>query len=68
MVKQEFKITPLGKEYLDTKQLAERWGISPLTVRNWRVEKRGFHKHVKIFGRAGYLIKDIVEFEKKELS
>lgn len=50
--------------YLTTQELAARWGMSPATLRNWRVLKRG--PKFKRFGRmVRYDIRDVKRWEDK---
>jgi Helix-turn-helix domain len=50
--------------YLSTKELALRWNMSPATLRNWRVLKRG--PKFKRFGRmVRYALVDVKKWEEK---
>jgi uncharacterized protein YjcR len=49
-------------EFLTTNDLAERWGVHPVTVRKWK--KRGTGpKWVKIGGKVMYPIDKVKEME-----
>ncbi len=48
--------------HLDQLALAQRWGISPLTLERWRWARIG-PAYVKIGGRVRYLLADIEAFE-----
>ena len=52
-------------EHLTSEQLAQRWGISPGTLANWRGARTGppFIKLGKF--RVLYRLSDIEEYEKK---
>lgn len=50
-------------ETLTTEQLAERWGISPQTLENWRSAKRG-PDYVKMGGVIVYRIEDVRRYER----
>jgi hypothetical protein len=57
----------MGQQMLITeKQLADRWGYSPATLRKWRVEGRG-PDYVKIGHGVRYSIETIEEVEKKNI-
>lgn len=56
------------EKLITTQELAERWGIHPNTLSNWRSQNRG-PKYVKIGGMKKspvyYRLKDILAYEKK---
>ena len=49
-------------KFIDTKELAKRWGRSSRTLENWRGKKVG-HTYYKIEGKILYDIKDVENFE-----
>lgn len=51
---------------LTAKELAERWGIRPPTLRQWRWNDRG-PKFFKAGGRVLYKILEVEKFEEKSL-
>lgn len=55
---------------LTTAQLADRWGLHPQTLSNWRAEKRG-PKYIKIGdlkrSPVYYRMQDILEYEEQIL-
>lgn len=53
-------------ETLTTEQLAERWGISPQTLENWRSAKRG-PDYVKMGGVIVYRIEDVRRYERDNI-
>lgn len=58
------------KDYLTTKQLADRWGMSEGTLRNWRYENKGPSYQSLGDGQRAIIIYDlgdIKEYEKKYL-
>jgi len=50
------------KRYLTTLELAERWGVSPGTLRNWRLYKRG-PRFLKFGNLVRYSMTDIRKWE-----
>ena len=50
------------KKFIDTKELAMRWGRSPRTLENWRGKKVG-PTYYKIEGKILYDIQDVENFE-----
>ena len=46
------------RKFIDTKELADRWGRSSRTLENWRGKQIG-HAYYKIEGKILYDIKDI---------
>jgi hypothetical protein len=50
------------KLYLNTKELAARWGCEEETIRQWRWLKKG-PGYFKLSGRASYHIDDIKQYE-----
>ena len=53
-------------ETLTTEQLAERWGVSPQTLENWRSAKRG-PDYVKMGGVIVYRIEDVRRYERDNI-
>lgn len=51
---------------LNSCELAKRWFLSPRTLERWRWEGCG-PPHLKICGRVLYRLKDIEEFEEKNI-
>ena len=55
---------------LTTEQLADRWGISPQTLDNWRSQGKG-PKYVKLGkGKSSaiiYRVSDVEKYERKHL-
>ena len=49
-------------KFIDTKELAKRWGRSSRTLENWRGKKVG-PTYYKIEGKILYDIKDVENFE-----
>ena len=49
-------------QFLDQKDLANRWLISPRTLEQWRWQGRG-PRYLKIGGRVVYRLSDIETFE-----
>ena len=54
----------MSEEFIDQKELAKRWYISPRTLERWRWEGLG-PRYVKIGGRIIYKIIDIKKFEEE---
>lgn len=52
----------MTNETLTTEQLAERWGISPQTLDNWRSSKKG-PDYVKMGGVIVYRLEDVRRYE-----
>jgi hypothetical protein len=50
---------------LTTKELAERWGMRPQTLRRMRMKRRG-PPHIKDDGRVRYNLTDIEDYEKSK--
>tara|TARA_R100001510_G_scaffold47284_1_gene44541 strand:- start:314 stop:514 length:201 start_codon:yes stop_codon:yes gene_type:complete len=50
------------RKFIDTKELADRWGRSSRTLENWRGKQIG-PAYYKIEGKILYDIEDIVNFE-----
>ena len=60
----------IRQDTLTTQQLADRWGISPQTLENWRSQGKG-PKYVKL-GAGGsspvvYRLADVEKYERKNL-
>lgn len=53
-------------ETLTTERLANRWGISPQTLENWRSAKRG-PDYIKMGGVIVYRIEDVRRYEADNL-
>ena len=51
---------------LNQYQLAERWGISPRTLEQWRWQGKG-PKYLKIGGRVVYRLQDVEHYEAQHL-
>lgn len=51
---------------LTAKELAERWGLRPPTLRQWRWYDKG-PKHFKVGGRVLYHLEEIEKFEENAL-
>ena len=56
------------KDLLTTDQLAQRWGVSHGTLKNWRSEGKG-PPYIKIDGMRSvrYRMTDIIHYEEKYL-
>lgn len=55
---------PTGKTLLTTRELAERWGLSPRTLRNWRAADYG-PRWVKLNGKlAHYPMNEVIRWER----
>lgn len=52
----------MGTQYLDQRQLADRWHISPKTLERWRWLGRVL-PYLKISNRVLYDIQDVERFE-----
>ncbi len=50
------------KLFLNTKELAQRWGMKPETLKQWRSMGKG-PNFFKIGGRVAYRLEDIIKFE-----
>lgn len=53
-------------KYLTSNQLAERWGLNPVTLSNWRTQGRG-PKFLKIGGKILYP-KELIEAAESKLA
>lgn len=51
--------------FLTTEDLANRWKISPATLRTWRTKGAG-PRFVKLGGQVRYLLADVLAYEGKE--
>lgn len=51
---------------LCTKELANRWGVSPRTIEGWRRFRRGL-PYLKVGQRVVYRLDDIEAFETKHM-
>ena len=56
----------MEKSILSTRELAERWGISPRTLERWRWSGKGPY-FVKIGGHVAYRFSDIEQYESERL-
>jgi predicted DNA-binding transcriptional regulator AlpA len=61
VIKNEMETT-VSEQFLNQKQLARRWGLSPRTIERWRRQRRG-PSYLKLVGRVVYRHEDIVAFE-----
>lgn len=52
----------MSDHFLNQKQLARRWGLSPRTLERWRWLRRG-PVYFKLGGKVAYRVADIDEFE-----
>lgn len=52
----------VSEQFLNQKQLARRWGLSPRTLERWRWQGRG-PNYLKLVGRVSYRLTDIEAFE-----
>ena len=52
----------MKKIFITIKELAVRWGMSPITLRQWKCQKKG-PEAFKIGGRISYKLEDIEAFE-----
>ena len=52
----------VSEQFLNQKQLARRWGLSPRTLERWRCQGRGPH-YLKLVGRVCYRLSDVEAFE-----
>lgn len=60
-------MTEHEQPYLSTEELAARWNMSPQTLRNWRLDKRGprYFKPSGKYGPALYRVAEVEAYEKK---
>lgn len=54
--------TMVSEQFLNQKQLARRWGLSPRTLERWRCQGRG-PDYFKLVGRVSYRLSDVEAFE-----
>lgn len=52
----------MSDQFLNQKQLARRWGLSPRTLECWRWRRQG-PVYFKLGGRVTYRVADIEQFE-----
>lgn len=52
----------MSEQFLNQKQLARRWGLSPRTLERWRCQGRG-PDYFKLVGRVSYRVSDVEAFE-----
>lgn len=53
-------------EFLNQKQLARRWGLSPRTLERWRSLHKG-PVYFRLGGKVAYRLADIDEFERAKI-
>ena len=51
-------------KHLTQSQLAERWGLKPNTLRDWRWKKRG-PQFVKLGGKVVYPLDEVERYEQR---
>ncbi|MBL0941392.1 MAG: helix-turn-helix domain-containing protein [Alphaproteobacteria bacterium] len=56
----------MSSSFLTSERLAERWSITPATLKQWRWNGRGPH-FLKIGGRVLYRVEDVEDFESQKL-
>ena len=56
----------MSEQFLNQKQLARRWGLSPRTLERWRWQGRG-PSYLKLVGRVVYRHEDVAAFEADQL-
>lgn len=56
----------MAEQFLDQKQLARRWVMSPRTLERWRWLRQG-PVYVKLGGKVVYRLADIESFEREHL-
>ncbi len=56
----------MQKMAINEMELAERWGLSPKTLRRWRLEGCG-PKYMKLSRRVVYPLDEILDFERRTL-
>ena len=52
----------VSEQFLNQKQLARRWGLSPRTLERWRRRGQG-PDYLKLVGRVSYRLSDVEAFE-----
>lgn len=52
----------MSDQFLNQKQLARRWGLSPRTLERWRWLRQG-PVYFKLGGKVAYRVTDIEQFE-----
>ena len=52
----------VSEQFLNQKQLARRWGLSPRTLERWRCQGQG-PDYLKLVGRVSYRLSDVEAFE-----
>jgi hypothetical protein len=50
--------------YLNQRELADRWRISPRTLERWRWRRTGPHFH-KLGGKVAYALSDVESYERR---
>ena len=53
----------MESKFINARELGVRWGISPVTLRDWRWKAKG-PKYFKMSSRTAYRLEDIEEFER----
>lgn len=56
----------MSDHFLNQKQLARRWGLSPRTLERWRWLRQG-PVYFKLGGKVAYRVTDIDEFERANI-
>jgi predicted DNA-binding transcriptional regulator AlpA len=56
----------VSDQFLNQKQLARRWGLSPRTLERWRWLRQG-PVYFKLGGKVAYRVTDIDEFERANI-
>lgn len=56
----------MSEQFLNQKQLARRWGLSPRTLERWRWLRQG-PVYFKLGGKVAYRVTDIDEFERANI-
>lgn len=56
----------MSTPFFTPRQLAERWSLTPCTLKKWRCSGKGPHYH-KLGRRIRYLLNDVEKFERQKL-
>lgn len=56
----------MSDQFLNQKQLARRWGLSPRTLERWRWLRQG-PVYFKLGGKVAYRVTDIDDFERANI-
>ena len=59
-------LSPGDRRVLNENELAQRWGLSPMTLQRWRSEGRG-PRYLKLSKRVSYPLESVIEFERGAL-